>query len=321
MRDVRRERRRWWRERSTAGWRTVLVNEADRLGAELDQIPRDGSVNREIAERAIERMRESAAPPIGLSERVMDWFGGAQIERGWTARNLARSALLALRDDAGLAAQIPSVRRSVLKYVEADDLQRDAFLQELDSYESAGPPFDERARLRLRAIRDAADHASDDRQRAVRRFRNLLVLTAFALLVALVGLAAVHAADPALTSVCGPRSLGQDRCLAGAQPAAMDVAAVEALGLVGGLVAALIPLARTRRPQGPYSLWGAQIALKATSGAATGLVGLLLLQSGLVLGLSPQPGPSALGYAALFGAAQHLFTRFVDAKAAELGAG
>ena len=218
-----------------------------------------------------------------------------------------------VRADADLAAQIPSVRRGLLRYVDADDLQRDAFLRELDALQADGPPYDERARLHVRAIWDAADR----KQRAVRRFRNLLLLTAFVLTLALVLLAAVHAVDPAAVSVCGPRSLGPDRCIAGSEPAAMDIAAVEALGLVGGLLAAMIPLARTPRSEGPYSLWGAQIALKAAAGAAIGLVGLLLLQSGLVLGLAPQPGPSALAYAALFGAAQHVFTRFVDIKAVE----
>ena len=320
MKDLRRGGRRWWRHRSTAGWRTALVAEADRLDADLEQIPPDGSVNREIAQRAIDRMRTSADPPGGMFERFMDWLGGAQVDRGWSARNLARSALLSLSADAALAAQIPSVRHAVLKHVDADDLQRDAFLRELDVLEAGGPPFDDRARLRLRAIRDAADRAADVGQRAVRRFRNLLLLTAFVLALALLGLALAHAFDPGVTSVCGPRSLGPDRCIAGAKPAAMDIAAVEALGLVGGLIAALIPLARTRRADGPYSLWGAQIALKAAAGGATGLVGLLALQSGLVLGLSPQPGPSALAYAALFGALQHVFTRFVDIKAAELAA-
>src|SRR3954453_3412704 len=279
MMDVRRGGRRWWRQRSTAGWRTGLLADADRLDAELEQVPQDESVNGEIARRAIARMRESAEPPAGLFERFMDWYGGAQRDRGWTARNLARLALLSVRDDAALAAGIPNVRGAVLRHVDADDPQREGCLRELDGLESPGPPYDERARLRLRAIRDAADHAAAVKQRAVHRFRNLVLLTALALTCALVLVAVVHAIDPSVISVCGPRSLGPDRCVLGAEPASMDVAAVEALGLVGGLLAALIPLARTRRPDGPYSLWGAQIALKAAAGAATGLLGLLLLQS------------------------------------------
>ena len=59
-----------------------MIAEANRLEADLDALPQDASPHRTTAEEAIGRIRESAAPPGGVFERLMDWFGGARIERG-----------------------------------------------------------------------------------------------------------------------------------------------------------------------------------------------------------------------------------------------
>src|SRR5215216_5963496 len=104
--------------------------------------------------------------------------------------------MLLLRDGESLAAQIPSVQRSVRKYVDQDPVQREGFLEELAVYEEGGRAFEPRERHRIRAIRDAADHESDVKQRDIRRFRNLLVLTSLAMTTALIVLVVVHAIDP-----------------------------------------------------------------------------------------------------------------------------
>ena len=56
--------------------------------------------------------------------------------------------------------------------------------------------------------------------------------------------------------------------------------------------------------------------LKLPTGALTAVLGLLLMRGGFVPGLSALDTPAQiLAWAVLFGSAQQLFTRFVDARA------
>ncbi len=110
-----------------------------------------------------------------------------------------------------------------------------------------------------------------------------------------------------------------DLCVNGyPKPDRGDVFKVELIGAMAGLLGGLLALVKMTRLPEPYSLPTAQILLKAPAGATTALVGVLLLQSGALVGFSPQPGSQMLAYSALFGFSQQLLTSLVDRKAASL---
>jgi hypothetical protein len=68
-----------------------------------------------------------------------------------------------------------------------------------------------------------------------------------------------------------------------------------------------------------YNLLAPQVVLKASAGAATALIGVLLVVSHVIV--APVGGDSTavlLAYAAVFGFSQQLLTQFVDKRGADL---
>ena len=57
--------------------------------------------------------------------------------------------------------------------------------------------------------------------------------------------------------------------------------------------------------------------LKIPMGALTGLIGAILLQSGVFF-LEPQSGGEVIAYIAFFGASQEVITRLIDRRASEI---
>ena len=91
---------------------------------------------------------------------------------------------------------------------------------------------------------------------------------------------------------------------------------VALLGLIAAAVSSAISLRNLRGTSTPYALPLAVAVLKLPSGAVTAVLGLLLMRGGFVPGLSALDTPAQiLAWAVLFGSAQQLFTRFVDARA------
>ena len=67
--------------------------------------------------------------------------------------------------------------------------------------------------------------------------------------------------------------------------------------------------------QSAYGLPVVQTVLKGGTGAATGLLGVGLIQSGIVSTVKAETGLGVVGLAVVFGYAQYVFTRLVDQQA------
>jgi hypothetical protein len=103
--------------------------------------------------------------------------------------------------------------------------------------------------------------------------------------------------------------------------ATADVFQLEALGLLGALVAAAVVLAKTASFAGPYDPRLAQVMFRIPTGVATALLGAIVLQSGFFDALKPQTASALYAYAAVFGYAPNLFLGALDRRAqAVLGA-
>ena len=90
---------------------------------------------------------------------------------------------------------------------------------------------------------------------------------------------------------------------------------LELIASLSGLTGAVLSLRNYIGFQYAYGLPFVQAFLKGTTGAATGLFGVLLVRSAITGSLTLKPGASAFVVAVIFGYAQYLFTRLVDQQA------
>jgi len=87
---------------------------------------------------------------------------------------------------------------------------------------------------------------------------------------------------------------------------------------LSGLAGAILALRCYTGFQYSYGLPLVQALIKAVTGAATGLLGVLLVQSGLLGVLRGQYGGRVYAVAIVVGYAQYLFTRFIDRQARDV---
>jgi hypothetical protein len=153
-------------------------------------------------------------------------------------------------------------------------------------------------------MRTASNEASDEAHGRIRSFRNVLLLTGAALALALIVVAFVPAGSGFLP-LCSSQSRG----------GCPSIWQIELVGALGGLLAAVAALREHEGYRGPYGLPLTQSLLKIPSGALTGLLGAIWLQSGVLGAISPQSGARLFAYVAVFGFAQEAFTTFVDSQA------
>jgi hypothetical protein len=138
--------------------------------------------------------------------------------------------------------------------------------------------------------------------------------------VAVLLVSGIHALDPHFVSVCGVRSGSLDTNLCpdgGAEPERLDLVQVSLVGALGGLLAGNFPVANARSVRSPWGLLSGQLILKVMSGAVTALIGVLL-EKGVLAGMSVQAGSKIVAYAAFFGFAQLALTALVDRRAGQL---
>lgn len=122
---------------------------------------------------------------------------------------------------------------------------------------------------------------------------------------------------PSFLPLCGP-SGGGDWC-AGNVPSRGGVTAVVVVGALGGLVSTVMALSRRPRTPVPDFVRATENGLRVPLGALVAVLGVLLLQSGIVSGAVSQFQPTrrpeaVLIWAAAFGFASILFAKLVDRK-------
>jgi hypothetical protein len=324
-------------ERSTAAWRAVVQIRAASLKRRLNgAAPPTSTATRRawrIVRGSATEAKRYAEPPPSFMDRCFDWYSGASIEKAWAALHEGEIALMSLESPARVKAWIPSIRALLESSLDSSDARRLARGAELDHLEHAQlASWTPSETAELQFIQRDTYSASDDQQRALRRFRNLLGGSSLALVVLLIILAVIHTAQPNFISLCVAPAVSaattharggapnQDLCASGSdQPTGYDLFEIELVGALGGLLAGILVLAGRPAPRSPYNLPSAQLVLKVVAGAGTALLGIALLQSGVFSGfIEAQPGSHVIGYAALFGFSQQLLTGLIDKRAAQL---
>jgi hypothetical protein len=319
-------------------WRRVVLSEAAQVELDLREAKVAGPPYEPRPGYDFEAYLDDATAELiaGRQAALNDWPRslfrrlrrmGRELARVWTGSE-HETAMAALHRAEGLYLMVASehrLRAEALKIesnfmtntdIPMTDPRHNAY-SELFSRISAKPssdgdrrpPVEVGDRLLLREIRREQNEAWEIARCRVRIFRNILTTAVPFLAAVLVAAAFIGWLHPELV----PLMLAQ-----GAKPGPDDIATVEFLGAMGGLVSAVATLRAARNFQRFYGLPLAQSILKIPAGAVSALAGVLLVQNGLLGPIGPFRRETIFAYALVFGIAQIAVTKQIDNRAGDL---
>ncbi|MER5473120.1 hypothetical protein [Streptomyces sp. NPDC002685] len=313
-----------WRERAAARI-LYLEQQADREKCRAVE-DRAEQCQREKTLEGIARQLEEAGNAISARRRLFS--GAAALERTWANVRATDVMLLRLCSEEDLPGRSADVLSHVEHHLRPADPLRVKVEAVTERMGAKGPLPGDRELLVLAL--GASYNALDAEYSRVRSLSLILRIATFFVLLGAGGLAAwgwycpdslnmcflpegkKFAACPSGEVLLNPKSVPSDYAQR------VDVLVIEAAGLAG---AALTVIASLRRIQGtstPYMLPLSAALLKFPTGALTAFIGVLLIRGAFIPGLSDlDSSPQIMAWAVIFGASQHLVTRFVDARARE----
>ncbi len=276
-----------------SAWRSQVLRQARRLREELSEVPaamRDAT-SEAVAVEAEDRIGQAEALAHAEHKNPFvtfrDWWTGNAVETAWDDLQTAREKLLLFEPSDQVRAQLPTLQRRLARA-------------------SPDPAHDPRL-SRLRAIAESSGELSADQRAQV---------------------AAAHQHVTATANDHTPARLFRNDLLlwtVGLAVLSLVVASIEShgfryvlIGAVAGMLTTAVAWRSLTQLSGPYSVSTAQATLKISAGAASALLGVVLVRSGVISGLSVS-GSAAYGYAIVFGFSQQAFTQAVDGAAKRLG--
>ena len=305
------------------GWVASVKGTADRLAGELSQarqqrLPPEYAAIPDVVERAIRKARLHACRtglivtkrPFrrlrSLWRRIADWWTGGEVDRAWAELHTAAQALLLIQAQAVVKSQLADMAAVVVTALEPNDVRRKDYLQTLQLLAPACRDISPADRAQLRTIRQVCDSSADGGHADARAFRNTLILIGSLLAGVLAIVAMMGWLDPGFRAAFAATQT---------HPGGWYVFELELIASLSGLTGAVLSLHNYTGFQYTYGLSLVQAFLKGTTGAATGLLGVLLVRAGITGSLTLKPGAGTFVVAVVFGYAQYLFTRLVDQQA------
>ncbi|HEU5472136.1 MAG TPA: hypothetical protein VFV67_15900 [Actinophytocola sp.] len=278
-----------------SSWRVPVGERLTWLQAELDSREDDDPPG-------VVAAMEIAHQSTRVRTNLATWYSGSDIERSWRALHLAETRVIATSPD--LVGRLPAIRERVLEDLDPKDQRVRALL----AVRSTNIGDVERAVI-AEALRGAYA-TSDNSHSAVRSLRNRLVLFGILMLLLNVVLGVLSSVFPTLLPLCvkGFCATG------GSTPTGGDIWLIQLLGALGGAVAVVILLLRTRPSVVAYTLTPYQAAIKIMLGAVLAVVGVLITATGLFQDVIANR-PALLVAALVLGYAQQVGTRFLDTYA------
>ncbi len=274
-------------------WRSAVLRQSKRLIEELDAVEREEpQASNALVTQTRERIREAeslARAPTKwgtLWSTFRNWWTGNGVETAWNDLQRARETLLLIEPSDQVKAQIPALQRRLAGV--SPDPAHDPQLTQLREIAASTGELTDDQRSRLSAAHEHVT-AIETNHSAARQFRNNLVLWTTGLAIGALALA-------------GITSHGFRYVLVGA---------------VAGLLTTAVAWRSLTHLTGPYSVSTAQATLKVSAGAASALLGVLLVGSGIISGVTVS-STAAYGYAIVFGFSQQAFTQAVDGAAKKL---
>jgi hypothetical protein len=247
------------------------------------------------------------------------YYSGADIDRTWSAIHRASESLYAVYDDDELDAQAARLKALVIALPDLQP-QLAALVDARNKLEEKGKGKKGEVRAKFRELYRQAIGATESLQAEARTLRNVLFVASCALFAVVFMLGFVNLFDDSVFPLCiEGDDAGKQICPGGESSHPFDVFAVELAGMLGGILSMVIPLAIGDRIKTPYRVFNHQLLLKVLAGAATGLAGVMLVESNFVSALVVTNSSMILGYAVFFGFSQQVLTGIIDRRASELG--
>jgi len=309
---------------SRAAWRTevevrrrelehrleVALAEHAAAGRPVDQ-------TRTSHEHAVRQALRDAQLAVDSKASPLAWINGSSVTMAWESVHEAGGELVELESDDAVRASLPRLVDWIQEVMDRDSGLRQRYETELNAMIAGTGAVD---RMLIAQAHQDALNANNEKHANLRTFRNLLHLATAILAFLLLTLAIWHAANEHFVSLCNPSPpKGTQPCFSGQAPASRDIAVIVLIGAIGGILSVAFALGSEKAPPSRYNVRVAQMLLKPAAGGATAVIGVLLVQSGVLV--SPaQSGSEALflAYAAIFGFSQQLLTQFVDKRAGKL---
>ncbi|MEV6492106.1 hypothetical protein AB0M20_26325 [Actinoplanes sp. NPDC051633] len=310
-------------------WAVQVSVETDRIEHQLEvalEGARDGTAGEAAVRHHLTMAREACKCRSKLRWRgVGDRWRGTSVERAFRHVHAAKTFLVELLPEDDFKAQIADVRTRLAMTLDRNDPRR----VEAECFLENGRGRRQRAAMR-QAMETSYD-ASDEKYVRLRDFRNKIILTAVAIAVATVILVGAVFFFPEAIPLCfnpevttavpGQPALTQAVCPSGEgrAPTDGDVLIVAGLGMVGGMLGAIVAIRGMRGSSTPYGVSTALAVLKVPFGGLSAVIGMLLLAGGFVPGLTNLDNQrQILAYALVFGIAQQLVTRVADDRAQQI---
>lgn len=295
----------WWRSDGlprSAAWRQVVLDRERQLEA-LRKRLLDGARAGGVAAPAelcgcgsVRERLEQAKQAAGARQGPLRWWHGTLVERAWLSLHQAEYLLvrhMTPSEAAGWWQTATGNRPQPLPWKAAPKRVTDSDVPTI-------------------ALSVRAHYERQDRKYGqVRALRNRMVVCAG------LGLALVLVLFLAATrwswDIPGPVG---DAVVTGRNQFLL----VALFGVVGAFVVGLPSVLTAKLPRSPYHLSGYQLALKVTVGPLFALLGILLVQAGVVTQMEAFTsfGPAVLVWAAIFGGGQQLVTGIFDRQAKEV---
>lgn len=262
---------------------------------------------------------------------------GRSLEIVWSHLRAADVAMLELVSKEDLASRSGEVLSMAQAHLQPDNPQCEELVRRIDRIRAGDVSRIDRGVL-IHTL-DAAYGALDAELSRVRSLRDMLWLATVVVFLGVTVLAVYGVFSPHTFSLCfiperandlpgnasskivicpthetGLREVKYPSHYA----SATDILAVEVAGLCGAALTVIASLRRMPGTSKPYGLPLAAAVLKFPTGALTAFLGILFIRGAFIPGLSNLDSRAqVLAWAAVFGAAQHLVTRLVDARARE----
>jgi hypothetical protein len=270
--------------------------------------------NRDIAENAIGYVGFLVAEheKRGWWAFLPEWWTGRCSDEAGQALDGASQALLMIQDKDVVKSQLIDMTAEVATSLGPMDSRTRDYLDTLQKLADDTQTLLPAGRAQLRAIRAVSQSSDLAAQRDARAYRNTLIEVGALLFVVLAAVALLAAANPSFRKLFLPAEKPF------VDPGGWYVLELEVVAALAGLTTSVLTLRNYVGFQRSYGLPFIQAVLKGCTGAATGLLGVLLLASGVVSSVDITTIGGVFATAIVFGSAQYLFTRLVDKQANEV---
>lgn len=304
-------------------WRSAVVQRADLAETRLE-------VRRGLepaADDKVRRLLTQARKAAGYrSQPLRFWCNPA--DQAWLNLHAAEVILALHTPEPLLCFEEQQAQARLRRSAPADDPRRVVLESLLTTQEGPaageaegpvptdGSSADERRVVIAEALR-LSFSAEDEHYARVRSFATIVWLSALALIAlsVMLGVVGYTASQdlPLCFDLSGPDSLA---CPTGSERGPWDTALVGLFGSIGGAIAAVYSIRRLSGSSSPYAVPLSLAVLKLPLGAITAIVGLVLVNGGVIPGLSTLETPAEImAYAVLLGYSQQVVTGMVDEQA------